>query len=584
MKSDSDLVGQHAAKLMETVANQPAATTGTWQPPAAADLAPLLPGFEIVELLGRGGMGAVYKAIQKDLEREVAIKLLPPELGENPEFEARFRREAKSMAQLNHPNIVQVHDFGQTTAGHHYFVMEFIDGADLRDLIRNSRIDSVQALKVVSQICEALEFAHTKGYVHRDIKPANILVSRDGRVKVGDFGLAKLVDLERAKSATEQMDLTMTGVAIGTPDYIAPEQMSEDGEVDHRADIYSLGIMFYEMLTGSLPRGAVKAPSDKLQALDVRIDGVVFKAMEPDPSDRYQTATHLRSDLDTIRTGPTPAAAEPRKKRVDPRIVIAIIAGCGIVYFFALMLFERLAHPPQSGPPPAGSEANSLVSPSAAWKEDGILVQKLKHIVIPEIEFVATSLVDVNEFLRTKSIELDFIEQDPAAKGINFVSAPSAQTSRSVTIKMSNATLGDAIHYTCLLANVGVRIDNNALVFHSLDQQPIEIPASESDGVIEQKLKEILIPEISFVQTPYSEVIYYLNTRSIELDAIETDPTRKGVNIILGPGSWRETNVTLNLTNTTLGEALQYVAEFSDATVRVDGNAVILIGESNHGH
>lgn len=581
MKSETDLVGQHAGKLMETVANQSAATPGMWEPPAAADLAAMMPGFEIVELLGRGGMGAVYKAIQKDLEREVAIKLLPPELGENPEFEARFRREAKSMAQLNHPNIVQVYDFGQTAAGHHYFVMEFIDGADLRDLIRNGRIDSVQALKVVSQICEALEFAHTKGYVHRDIKPANILVSREGRVKVGDFGLAKLVDPERSKSATEQMDLTMTGVAIGTPDYIAPEQMSEEGEVDHRADIYSLGIMFYEMLTGNLPRGAVKAPSDKLQALDVRIDGVVFKAMEPDPSDRYQTATHLRSDLDSIRTAPA-ATRQPPKRRIELRVVIGLIVGSGLAYFLTLLLFERWAHPPQ--PKIETSAAYNPVAPSAAWEEDGILVQKLKHIVIPEFEMVATPLVEVIEFLRTKSHELDSLEPDPSAKGINFVLAPSAQTERLVTIKMSNGTLGDAIHYTCLLAHVGVRIDDNALVFHSLDQYPIEIPVTESSGLIEQKLKEILIPEIAFVQTPYPAVIDFLNSRSVELDALETDPSRKGVNIILGPGSWNQTTVMLNMNNATLGEALHYIAEFSDAKVRIDGNAAILIRTTTSSH
>lgn len=283
---------------------------GQWEPPLPEDVSAMLTGYTVTGILGRGGMGAVYRGLQLSLDREVAIKLLPPELGADAEFEARFRREAKAMARLNHPNIVQIHDFGQTGAGHHYFVMEYIDGIDLHRLIHQGELDVEGALNAISQICDALDYAHGEGFVHRDIKPANIFLNRKGILKVGDFGLAKLVEGDAPPLlATEQfVGLTMTGVAMGTPHYIAPEQLTEGGRVDRRADIYSLGVMFYEMLTGEIPRGAVKPPSQKVRgkALDVRIDGVVFKAMESDPAERYQSASELRSDVDVIRTTPLP--------------------------------------------------------------------------------------------------------------------------------------------------------------------------------------------------------------------------------------------------------------------------------------
>ncbi|MCB1227177.1 MAG: serine/threonine protein kinase, partial [Verrucomicrobiales bacterium] len=295
---------------------------GNWEPPLPEELAELMDGYQITGIIGRGGMGAVYRAIQTSLDRQVAVKVLPPEVGADPEFEARFRREAKAMAKLNHPNIVQIYDFGLTRAGHHYFVMEYVDGTDLHQLIRSGRLDADGAVNAVSQICDALEYAHTEGYVHRDIKPANIFLNSKGMIKVGDFGLAKLIDGTTEVSLSEQMGLTLPGIAMGTPNYIAPEQLALGGVVDHRADIYSLGIMFYEMLTGEIPRGHVRPPSQKVKTLDVRIDGVVFKAMETDPADRYQTATALRTDVEGIRTTPPPkrnAAAPSSASRSEPQ-------------------------------------------------------------------------------------------------------------------------------------------------------------------------------------------------------------------------------------------------------------------------
>lgn len=302
-----------AALLAQAASSGPAPTpTGRWMPPPMEEISGLLTGYQITALLGRGGMGAVYRGLQVSLDREVAIKLLPPELGIDPEFEARFKREAKSMAKLNHSNIVQIYDFGQTTAGHYYFVMEYVDGCDLHQLIRDGLLDVEGALNAVSQICDALQYAHDMGFVHRDIKPANIFINQQGILKVGDFGLAKLVGGDDAGHDNDLAGLTGSGIALGTMHYIAPEQLAE-GMVDRRADIYSLGVMFYQMLTRELPRGAVKEPSKRVAMLDVRIDGVVFKAMDPDPDDRYQSASDLRTDVDRIRLTPhagTEAAGE----------------------------------------------------------------------------------------------------------------------------------------------------------------------------------------------------------------------------------------------------------------------------------
>jgi serine/threonine protein kinase len=297
----------------------PRAQNGPWEPPAPEELAGAIPGIQITEFLGRGGMGAVYMGTQLSLDRPVAVKLLATHLAEDPEFEMRFQREAKSMARLNHPNIVQIFDYGRTQTGWHYLVMEYVDGSDLSRLVRSGRLDAEGALNAVSQICAALQYAHELGFVHRDIKPANVFITQQGILKVGDFGLAKIMDGTAADpAASEDITLTQPGAIMGTPSYAAPEQLG-GAPVDHRADLYSLGVMFYEMLTREIPRGAPRPPSRRVAALDVRIDGVVFKALEADPGERYQSADDLRTDVDIIRTTPhqitdttsAPPAASP---------------------------------------------------------------------------------------------------------------------------------------------------------------------------------------------------------------------------------------------------------------------------------
>lgn len=271
--------------------SQPAAADYT--PPTPEELAAHFPDLEILEFVGRGGMGVVYKARQKSLDRFVALKILAPKVGQAPAFSERFAREARAMAMLSHPNVVAVYDFGQTD-GLYYFLMEYVDGINLHRLLETGKLAPEQALAIVPQICEALQYAHDHGVVHRDIKPGNLLLDREGRVKIADFGLAKLVGRE-ARGLT----LTGSGHVMGTPQYMAPEQIERPLQVDHRADIYSLGVVFYQMLTGELPLGRFAPPSRKVH-IDVRLDEVVLRALEKEPERRYQQASEIKSQVESI--------------------------------------------------------------------------------------------------------------------------------------------------------------------------------------------------------------------------------------------------------------------------------------------
>ncbi|MGO8696399.1 MAG: protein kinase domain-containing protein [Limisphaerales bacterium] len=275
-----------------------------FQPPSLEEVARLFPQLEILALLGKGGMGVVYKARQPALDRLVALKILPPETATGPGFIERFNREARALAKLTHPNIVAVHEFGQVN-GQPYFIMEFVDGLNLRELERAGQLSPREALQIVPQICEALQFAHDEGIVHRDIKPENILVDKKGRVKIADFGIAKIMGAPGAVAITE------TQGAIGTPHYMAPEQVERPAAVDHRADIFSLGVVFYEMLTGELPLGKFAPPSSRKVEVDVRLDEVVLHALEKDPQRRYQQASQVKTAVDIIASTAPPPPPNP---------------------------------------------------------------------------------------------------------------------------------------------------------------------------------------------------------------------------------------------------------------------------------
>ncbi|MBE0539940.1 MAG: serine/threonine protein kinase [Verrucomicrobia bacterium] len=267
----------------------------------------LFPQLDILGLIGCGGMGAVYRARQRGLDRVVALKILPQQFSKDRGFAERFAREARALARLDHPNIVDVYDLGQAGAIY-YFLMEFVDGVNLRQMLESHRLTPQESLNIMTQVCEAMEYAHGEGVVHRDIKPENILLDQKGRVKIADFGLSKLLVAE-----AKAVQLTQANHVLGTMHYMAPEQFENPLTVDHRADIYSLGVVFYEMLTGELPLGRFALPSQKA-AVDARLDELVLRTLDKEPGRRYQQASELRFQVATIAGVATSLSPEVSRK------------------------------------------------------------------------------------------------------------------------------------------------------------------------------------------------------------------------------------------------------------------------------
>ena len=270
-------------------------------PPSVEELSGRFPHLVIEELIGAGGMGAVYRARQVPLDRPVALKILPAELARDPDFLDRFTREAQSMARLNHPHLVAVYDFGNED-GRPYLVMEFIEGRSLEALIAERRLSPERAARLLCQLCDGLAYAHAKGILHRDIKPANILISDDGVAKIGDFGLARAMKGGRAV-------MQRSGQPLGTPGYAAPEVYEISRPLDHRTDIYALGALFYEMLTGQPPADRDAAPPSAINRTAAAYDAVVARAMAPSALQRFGSALDMKGAVMGALHSPRPAAA-----------------------------------------------------------------------------------------------------------------------------------------------------------------------------------------------------------------------------------------------------------------------------------
>lgn len=322
-------------------------------PPVPPDLSAVqaaFPHLEVIELIGSGGMGSVFKARQPQLDRFVALKLLPATLADQPGFAARFQREAQTLAKLSHPHIVTVHDYGQA-GGLYYLLMEYVDGVNLRQLLRTKKLTPKEALSIVPPVCEALQCAHDHAIVHRDIKPENLLIDKAGVVKIADFGIAKIVGHDAVASAhtADRQAESAVSLPLGTPDYAAPEQAS--GHADHRADIYSLGVVLYEMLTGERPTERIEAPSKRVQ-VDIRIDEIVLRALEKTPELRFPTAAEFRTQLQNLELPPEKSShASPAS---EPHDHSQRYAGqwwlAGAIFFGTLLLSAVVLAPLRSRP------------------------------------------------------------------------------------------------------------------------------------------------------------------------------------------------------------------------------------------
>ncbi|MEW6435345.1 MAG: serine/threonine-protein kinase [Myxococcota bacterium] len=257
----------------------------------------VIDGYRLVQLVGKGGMGEVHQAVQLSLGRTVAVKLLKQELASDEQFVARFEKEAAALATLRHPNIVSIVDRGRT-ADTYYLVMEYVDGQSLRERMRSPDFDVPRALLTLLQVTRAIEYAHQRGVIHRDLKPENILFDEQaGDIpKVTDFGLAGFDE----KAGQAQLNLTQTHVSMGTASYMAPEQAVDAKSAGPRADVYSLGVMLYECLTGELPVGTFDPPSVRKPGVDKRLDAIVARCLKPAPEDRYPSAAALLAELEKL--------------------------------------------------------------------------------------------------------------------------------------------------------------------------------------------------------------------------------------------------------------------------------------------
>jgi serine/threonine protein kinase len=332
---------------------EPEGAASKTPPPRPEELAAHFPQLEILEVIGQGGMGVVYRARQRKLDRVVALKVLSRDAAKDPAFSERFNREARALARLNHPNIVTVHDFGEAD-GWFYLVMEYVDGADLRRVLQQGRLSPEEALRIVPVVCDALQYAHANGVVHRDIKPGNILMDRESRVKIADFGIAKL-----AGQTSADVTLTQSKQSMGTPHYMAPEQVESPLTVDHRADIYSLGVVFYEMLTGELPLGRFAPPSRRVQ-VDVRLDDVVLRALEKEPDRRYQQVGEVKTEVEKITGRGDRGKRESVGDRIKVRLPFGVRTwlGLGVAWAVLSVATFRVV---QTHPGLVGTEAPGLM-------------------------------------------------------------------------------------------------------------------------------------------------------------------------------------------------------------------------------
>ncbi|MEO5916861.1 MAG: protein kinase [Luteolibacter sp.] len=354
--------------------------------PDPADLAPLFPGYEIQGLIATGGMGAVYCAVQKSLDRAVALKILPRELSKDAAFCAGFEAEAKAMARLNHPNLIGVYDFGEVN-GMLYIIMEYVPGKSIYHSAYGKSIDQKEVIRLVTGVCNGLAHAHENGIIHRDIKPSNILLDLNAEPKIGDFGLAR--PIENKVQEGEEI--------FGTPHYTAPEVVNSPHSVDYRADIFSVGVLLHELLTGRLPAEDPR-PASTMVHCDSRFDTIIRRATQPLAAARYSSAKEIAKDLQAIASSIAPkgpprgpvvtahraAHAGRSRGKFQPKkssnsavfvfLLAAVIAAFGAYVFYT------------KNPPPEPPKSTVVILPANGSKADKKSDSVVDHDETPEPE------------------------------------------------------------------------------------------------------------------------------------------------------------------------------------------------------
>ncbi|UCE18119.1 MAG: serine/threonine protein kinase [Gemmatimonadota bacterium] len=473
--------------------------------------------YQIIEEIGRGGMGVVYKALQTSLNRIVAMKVLPKQYTRDQEFLGRFRREARAAAGLNHANIIQIYEIGQQS-GIHYFIMEYIEGKNLKHLIEEKgALPIQQVLDIAWDTCKALDFAHKHGVIHRDIKPHNIMISKLKVTKVFDFGIAR---------AADSGGLTTTGTSIGTPQYMSPEQARGEKETDGRADLYSLGIVLYEMLVGKVPfEGSTAvgtmyrhvneipmAPSQKNPSIPEELDRIVLKALQKEKEKRYQTGEEMIEDLRLAKeklSGDrgTPSKKKPHRRKRARRIVVlmaimlVLVLGAAAIYYFELMTPFALVlktEPPGASVTEAGVFLGT--TPLKMTKEQIVLGEHTFHISMSDYA------EEVHRFSLKESDKIDLIL--PLSKSFGGLSVESDPSGAQVV-------LDDVSRGTTPVQIEQLKIGAHTLTLHLPGYTPWEGRVNISQGAVDTSRSRLSPLPSTFIVSTVPE------SASLWIDSLE---------------------------------------------------------------
>ena len=420
--------------------------------------------YTVVDLIGRGGMGCIYRVKDNALKEEVALKTLLPQFVRDKMVVERFFNEARIARGLSHPNIVRVHDIGMT-GNIIYISMELVRGKSLRNLLdelpTGQRLPIKFTLRVIDDLCAALEYAH-RHTIHRDIKPENVMVCEDGVVKLMDFGISKLMATTR---------LTRPSIVMGTPFYMPPEQLRDSANVDARADIYSVGVVLYELLTGNVPTGIPKPASQLTREVPPALDPIVAKCVDPEPFNRYRGATELRAALRPIRqmlesdashVAPPPPA-EPhrqpgggsRRLRLIGAVLMVLIVGAAGLGLYQAEAMRRALAADRRGAAPIGQNPATPDLPESTSLTDELgRLRAMKDQLKRRASAAAgrhPSLVDLLKVAGTQweTAEMEASRQDPnalavACRALQYYAAPLLWSPNMVFVDPGETFLGDA--------------------------------------------------------------------------------------------------------------------------------------------